>query len=180
MPRRETDEIGPIDVTEGSRWIGWLPISVLPLTAVACRNLLPAWVFMWVLSFAIYLSLKWLTWWRARSRIAHSSWRSVAYLLAWPGMDAEAFLDASQPVPLPAPATWIWAIIETILGAVLLWVVGAIRSARRAAATRVVGNVGSNSAASLRYFPNRRSPVAERWRQSKGNHVYPSPLDLPG
>jgi alginate O-acetyltransferase complex protein AlgI len=91
--------------------------------AVACRNLLPAWVFMWVLSFAIYLSLKWLTWWRARSRIAHSSWRSVAYLLAWPGMDAEAFLDASQPVPLPAPATWISAIIETILGAVLLWVV---------------------------------------------------------
>ena len=123
MPRREADEIGPIDVTEGSRWIAWLPISVLPLTAVACRNLLPAWVFMWVLSFAIYLSLKWLTWWRARSRIAHSSWRSVAYLLAWPGMDAEAFLDASQPVPLPAPATWIWAIIETILGAVLLWVV---------------------------------------------------------
>jgi hypothetical protein len=25
------------------------------------------------LSLAIHLSLKWLTWWRARSRIAHSS-----------------------------------------------------------------------------------------------------------
>jgi hypothetical protein len=123
LQQRRSTKSGPFDVTEGSRWIGWLPISVLPLTAVACRNLLPPWVFMWVVSFAIYLSLKWLTWWRARSRIAHSLWRSVAYLLAWPGMDAEAFLDANQPVPLPAPATRIWAIIETILGAVLLWVV---------------------------------------------------------
>ena len=123
LPLREANKIESIDVTEGSRWIGWLPISVLPLTAVACRNLLPAWVFMWVLSFAIYLSLKWLTWWRVRSRIAHSAWRSAAYLLAWPGMDAEAFLDASQRVPPPAPATWLWAIIEAILGTILLWVV---------------------------------------------------------
>jgi hypothetical protein len=100
---------------------GWLPASVLPLTAVACRNLLPPWVFMWILSFAIYFSLKWLTWWRARSRIAHPAWRSVAYLLAWPGMDADAFLDARRRVPPPAPATWLWASFETILGAILLW-----------------------------------------------------------
>ena len=119
----EAKEIEPIDVTEGSRWIGWLPISLLPLTAVACRNLLAAWVFMWILSFAIFISLKWLTWWRARRRIADPAWRSAAYLLAWPGMDAESFLDASQRVPLPAPTTWLWAIIEAILGAVLLWVV---------------------------------------------------------
>src|SRR5579872_4609822 len=74
----------------------WVPISILPLTAVACRNLLPPWVFMWSLSFAIYFGLKWLTWGRARSRIAHPAWRSVAYLLAWPGMDADAFLDVRQ------------------------------------------------------------------------------------
>jgi hypothetical protein len=37
---------------------GWLPILVLPLTAVACRDLLPPWVFMWILSFSIYISLK--------------------------------------------------------------------------------------------------------------------------
>lgn len=103
--------------------IGWFPISVLPLAAVGCRNLLPPWVFMWILSFAIYLSLKWLTWCRARSRIAHPAWRSVAYLLAWPGMDADAFLDARQRVPPPAPSAWFWATFETILGAILLWVV---------------------------------------------------------
>jgi alginate O-acetyltransferase complex protein AlgI len=78
---------------------------------------------MWILSFAIYLSLKWLTWWRARSRFAHPAWRSVAYLLAWPGMDADAFLDPGQLVPPAAPAVWLWATFETILGATLLWVV---------------------------------------------------------
>ena len=102
---------------------GWLPIAVLPWTAVACRNLLPPWVFMWALSFAIYLSLKWLTWWRARSRIAHPAWRSAAYLLAWPGMDADAFLDSRQRVPPPEASTWLWATLETILGVTLLWLV---------------------------------------------------------
>lgn len=82
MPLSETKEIEPTEVARGTSWIGWLPISVLPLIAVACRNLLPPWVFMWVLSFAIYLSLKWLTWWRARSRIAHAAWRSVPRSIA--------------------------------------------------------------------------------------------------
>jgi Membrane bound O-acyl transferase family len=100
---------------------GWLPIFVLPLTAIACRNLLSPWVFMWLLSFAIYFSLKWLTWWRTRSRIAHPEWRSFAYLLAWPGMDADAFLDARQHAMRPTPATWLWATFETILGALVVW-----------------------------------------------------------
>ena len=123
MPPGKAKASGSVDVTDGPPWIGWLPIAVLPLTAVACRNLVPPWVFMWVLSFAIYLSLKWVTWWRARERIAHPAWRSAAYLLAWPGMDAGAFLDASQRVPPPAPTTWLSGIFETILGAILLWVV---------------------------------------------------------
>lgn len=78
---------------------------------------------MWTLAFAIYLSLKWLTWWRARTRIAHPTWRSVAYLLAWPGMDADVFLNAKQSKPPPAKWEWLWAFFETILGVVLLWVV---------------------------------------------------------
>jgi hypothetical protein len=123
LPLSETKEIESTELVRGSSWIGWLPIPVLPLTAVACRNLLPAWLFMWILSFAIYLSLKWLTWWRTRTRIAHSAWRSAAYLLLWPGMEAEEFLDARQRVPPPAPKTWLWATFETILGATLLWVV---------------------------------------------------------
>jgi alginate O-acetyltransferase complex protein AlgI len=76
---------------------------------------------MWILSFAIYFSLKWLTWWQARLRIAHSAWRSAAYLLAWPGMDADVFLDARQTVVPPAPSNWIKASLETMVGASLLW-----------------------------------------------------------
>jgi hypothetical protein len=123
LPPSETKEIESAEVVQGSPWIGWLPLAVLPLSAVAFRNVLPPWVFMWVLALAIYFSLKWLTWWRAQTRITHPAWRSVAYLLAWPGMDAESFLDASLRVPRPLPTTWLWAIIETILGAILFWVV---------------------------------------------------------
>jgi len=119
-PVRETKQTAP-KVEQGSWWIGWLPIGVFPLSSVACRNRLPPWVFMWALSFAIFLSLKWLTWWRARARVAHPAWRSAAYLCAWPGMDAEDFLDERQHVSRPAPATWLWAVIETALGAFLLW-----------------------------------------------------------
>jgi len=70
------------------RVIEWLPLLVLPLCAAATRILVPAWAFMWTLAFAIYAGCKWLTWWRVRGRASHAAWRSAAYLLAWPGMDA--------------------------------------------------------------------------------------------
>jgi hypothetical protein len=119
----EAKEVESPEVVESRSWIGWLPIAVLPLGSVAFRNLLPPWVFMWILSFAIFVSLKWLTWWRARFRVAHSSWRSAGYLLAWPGMDAEAFLDSIQRVPPPPHTAWLWTIFETAIGVLLLWVV---------------------------------------------------------
>src|SRR5439155_18484130 len=81
----ETKEIESAEAVQGSSWIGWLPLPVLPLSAVAFRNVLPPWAFMWVLALAIYFSLKWLTWWRARTRIAHATWRSAAYL--WLGRE---------------------------------------------------------------------------------------------
>jgi hypothetical protein len=118
----EADQIESAERVESS-WIGWLPIFILPLTAIVCRNLLPAWAFMWILSFAIFVSVKWLTWWRAQARVRHPAWRSAAYLLAWPGMDAEAFLDVRQHTPSPPARMWLWAVLETALGAALLWVV---------------------------------------------------------
>jgi hypothetical protein len=128
-------------VREGRVWIPLL-VVVLPLTAVACRNLLLPWIFMWILSFAIYLSLKWLTWWKARSRVTHPVWRSAAYLLAWPGMDADAFLDVRQRVPPPAPLAWLGATFETILGVVLLWVVARSITQEQALMRGWVGMLG--------------------------------------
>src|SRR5580704_1545446 len=104
-------------------WIGWVPIAVLPFAAAFCRNLLNPWEFMWCLCFAIFAGLKWLTWWKTRSRVHQETWRSVAYLLAWPGMDAEAFLDQSRRVARPAWQDWLTALLKTALGAALIWIV---------------------------------------------------------
>src|SRR5215471_1149375 len=101
---------------------GWIPLFVLPATAVAFGRLLPPWAFMWVLSFAIFFSLKWLTWWQARAHTAHRAWRSLAYLLAWPGMDAEAFLDPAQRGSSAAASRWVAPAFKAGLGILLLWV----------------------------------------------------------
>jgi len=110
-------------VAQSSPLAGWLPLAVLPLSTVALRNSLPAWQFMWILAFSIYAGLKWITWWKARTRIPHTAWRSAAYLLAWPGMDADSFLDATHRVPRPARRDWFWAFFETILGAIFIWII---------------------------------------------------------
>lgn len=123
MSPTEADRIESAGLVQDSSWIGWLPILVLPIAAIACRNLFSAWAFMWILSFAIFIGLKWLTWWKVRGMVEHPAWRSTAYLLAWPGMDAEAFLDVDQQVLPPPARTGVGASLETALGAALLWVV---------------------------------------------------------
>jgi hypothetical protein len=104
-------------------WIEILPLILLPALAVAARDRMPAWLFMWALSFAIFAGLKWMTWYEARSRVAHSAARSLAYLVAWPGMDAESFLDADRRPAQPVPREWLWAAMKTTLGIALLWIV---------------------------------------------------------
>jgi Membrane bound O-acyl transferase family len=76
---------------------------------------------MWTLAFAIFAGLKWLTWWNARSQVRKTPWRSVAYLLMWPGMDADSFLNSKEPEHKPTFRQWFWAILETLLGAALFW-----------------------------------------------------------
>lgn len=84
---------------------------------------MPAWLFMWTLSFAIFLGLKWVTWWEARNRVPHRAGRSPAYLVGWPGMDAESFLDARQHALVPQFGEWLWATAKTLLGIALIWLV---------------------------------------------------------
>ena len=87
------------------------------------RNRMPAWLFMWALSFAIFAALKWLTWWRARDKVPANVGRSLAFLLAWPGMEAEAFLDPRSRPDRPRMREWLSATAKTALGIVLLWVI---------------------------------------------------------
>jgi hypothetical protein len=76
---------------------------------------------MWGLALAIYAALKWVSWWRSPMRPRATARRSIGYLMAWPGMDAESFLDSSWRPPAPPGREWVWAICKTMLGAILLW-----------------------------------------------------------
>jgi len=84
---------------------------------------MPAWLFMWVLSLAIFAALKWMTWWTARDKVHANVGRSLAYLLAWPGMDADAFLDPRSRPDQPSLREWLWAATKTAAGMVLFWVI---------------------------------------------------------
>ena len=133
LTERTADEIQPArrPREQHSGWVGWLPLILLPATAIALRNLWPAWVFMWILSFAIFISLKWLTWWRANEQGTHVGWRTAAYLFAWPGMDADEFLNPGEHAARPSATAWFWATLETALGATSLWVVARSFPARQ-------------------------------------------------
>jgi alginate O-acetyltransferase complex protein AlgI len=78
---------------------------------------------MWALSFAIFFALKWMTWWMAPESRTASVGRSIAYLFAWPGMDAATFLNPNRRVNRPRLQKWLWAALKTALGVVLLWVI---------------------------------------------------------
>jgi D-alanyl-lipoteichoic acid acyltransferase DltB (MBOAT superfamily) len=78
---------------------------------------------MWTLALAIYAACKWLTW--RRTHVAGARWwRHAGYLLAWPGMDARAFLTAGAECPSRARVTvgeCVAALIKTALGLAALF-----------------------------------------------------------
>jgi hypothetical protein len=110
-------------VSHVSSWRGWglvivLPSAVLLLAPVAW----PRWLFMWVVAFAIFAGCKGLTWRRAPA-VDVPWWQHLGYLLAWPGLDARAFLGAERR-PLherPASREWVFAGSKLVLGAALFW-----------------------------------------------------------
>src|SRR5207237_864718 len=55
--------------------------------------------------------------------VASDRLRALAYMVAWPGMDAEAFLRRIYRPAQPHPSEWIAAALKTLLGATLIWVV---------------------------------------------------------
>jgi len=79
---------------------------------------------MWLLAFSIYAGCKWLTWRRTPSRCAHW-WQHAGYLLAWPGLNAEAFLSSAPLQDKDRPTFWEWriAFMRLLAGVVLFWFV---------------------------------------------------------
>ncbi|HET8964949.1 MAG TPA: MBOAT family protein [Candidatus Acidoferrum sp.] len=102
--------------------IAWAPLILLPLIVGALRAKLVPWVFMWLLAAAIFAGCKWQTWWQTKSASdGAGNWkRSVAYLLLWAGMDAEAFLAAPAPKRVIAAKEWFAGIAKTLTGVALV------------------------------------------------------------
>jgi len=84
---------------------------------LATASALPAWLLMWLIAGAIFLACKAAI----LSRVQGGAWRRIAFLLAWPGMDARAFFH-EKPMRV-VPSEWIEALAKTIFGAALYFVV---------------------------------------------------------
>ncbi len=82
---------------------GWSMVLLLPVcVAIVWPRSAPQWTLMWGVAFSIYFGFKWLTW--RRTVLTNSSaLRQLTYLFAWPGMDAEAFLDSDRRPTTPPP-----------------------------------------------------------------------------
>ena len=119
MPLARTSRVEKENATYQSAAV--FPLLLLLAVALVQRNRLPAWALMWFLAFSIFMGFKWLTWWKVRGQVPRTPWRSIAYLFAWPGMDAESFLSTKKPDHTPRATEWLWAIFETALGAILFW-----------------------------------------------------------
>lgn len=99
---------------------GWPPLILLPPVGVALvPERWPQWALMWMLAGSIYAGCKWLTW--RRSRVTGAPpWRHAAYLLAWPGLDARAFLTGPS-TGAPAMREWGLAGAKCASGLALLF-----------------------------------------------------------
>ena len=141
----------------------WLPLILLPLAALTARPILPAWGFMWAMAGAIFLGCKWLTLCSAKMRLgAVCPLRAAAYLLTWPGMDAERFLSWSVPAHLATPEfikTAAAALARVAVGALLLFVI-----ARRAADPLLAGWIGMIGFVLLLHF-GLFDLVSAAWRK---------------
>jgi hypothetical protein len=99
-----------------------LPLLLLPTATLFLRDVVPTWVFMWLLAGALFFGCKWLTWRRAIPNKVFSKVLSVGYLFAWAGMDAEEFLREKRVVEKPKSIDWFRATIKTLVGAMLMLV----------------------------------------------------------
>jgi predicted DCC family thiol-disulfide oxidoreductase YuxK len=107
-----------------NRFSDYLPLILLPILAFLTRNIFPAWIFMWLLAFSLYLGCKWLTWRRAMRGVNDANTSlSFGYLFGWVGMDAKKFLQNKRTDFAVKPRDWLWATAKILLGAVLVWFV---------------------------------------------------------
>jgi len=103
----------------------------------------PRWAQMWTLALAIYIGCKWLTWQRTTVRNI-PVWKHVAYLVAWPGMDAASFLE-DGPISNRSQCRsteWLAATAKLMLGVALLFGVARMIHPRHEYVVGWIGMIG--------------------------------------
>lgn len=124
-----------------SQWKTYGLFASLPFVVVLCfPPTLPRFAYMWTLSIAIFATCKWVTWIR-RTASSPSPWRNIAYLFAWPGMQADQFLHGNA-TPVPKSTEWIAGLVPFATGLLLLWAVIPRLPTAPPLATAWVGMVG--------------------------------------
>src|SRR5580765_3723999 len=83
----------------------------------------PAWVFMWVVAFAIYAGFKWVTYREASVQgLAVPTRTRLIYLLCWPGMSLKEFVGVPlAKEPRRTVPRWLAPTAKTLVGAGLVW-----------------------------------------------------------
>jgi alginate O-acetyltransferase complex protein AlgI len=103
-------------------WPACFAFAAPVLIAAAYPAFWPRWLLMWLLAASIFFGFKVLTWCLA-PRQGVPLWRQLAYLFAWPGMDAERFLRPADRPRTSAGSTHEWsrAALNFAVGASLFW-----------------------------------------------------------
>ena len=102
---------------------------------------LPAWFWMWSLAVAIFGVCKLASW--STCSVAAPAWKHAAYLLAWPGMDCDAFLRPHEAQTRQvALSEWLFASFKFALGLLLLWSVASVFTDQRIIIQAWAGMVG--------------------------------------
>lgn len=104
-----------------SHWNGSLLSAGLALWCAALCAHFSGWKLMWLLALSLYGAGKCHTLWRERKLARLYPARSLAYVTAWPGMEAGRFLDPTHHPATPGGSEWATAIGKTLAGAALLW-----------------------------------------------------------
>jgi len=105
-----------------AQWSSWIALLLPALAAFSVPHDWPLWLFMWILSGAVFFALKAVTISTANLSCA-KPWRVWAYVFAWVGMNAPRFLSADplQPIQRPRAMNWLEGVWNTIAGATLFW-----------------------------------------------------------
>jgi predicted DCC family thiol-disulfide oxidoreductase YuxK len=104
--------------------VDWLPLLILGLAAAVIGAQFPAWLYMWVMAFALFIGCKWLCLRKELERGADATFgRKFAFLFGWIGMDARAFFAKTNTAEKPRAYEFAFATFKILFGAALIWIV---------------------------------------------------------